>query len=387
ETADFQRMRASLDEAITQGVSKVLVIYTGGTIGMQNDKRHGYLPAKGYLPKKLRSIGRFHDPEGFSDFDFEFQRSNAVNRNASATAAAAAVDVDAAAAARDPHRPHAAAAANTASLIETARRRLRDMARGQRHSPRIPATTFEAPPATTKSNSNLQSTNSTPVIPSLENDDDDSNHSSSDHHQTPLPEHSRPASRVSDSDVEDIARDLAALDSSNDPRGRATPSRLSEWLITPRSLYGRRVQYCFLEYDPLLDSCNMDMTDWVRIVTDIERFYYTFDAFIILHGTDTMAYTASALSFMLQNLGKTVVVTGSQVPIAEVRNDGIENFLGALTIAGHFVIPEVCLYFNNKLFRGNRCVKIDAMDFDAFSSPNLPPLVKVGVEIEVNWPE
>ncbi|KAJ2629283.1 hypothetical protein GGF44_004303 [Coemansia sp. RSA 1694] len=100
-----------------------------------------------------------------------------------------------------------------------------------------------------------------------------------------------------------------------------------------------------------------------------------------------MAYTASALSFMLQNLGKSVIVTGSQVPIAEVRNDGIENFLGALTIAGHFVIPEVALYFNNKLFRGNRCVKIDAMDFEAFSSPNLAPLVKVGVHIEVNWPE
>ncbi|KAJ2795950.1 hypothetical protein H4R21_004907 [Coemansia helicoidea] len=172
-----------------------------------------------------------------------------------------------------------------------------------------------------------------------------------------------------------------------DARGKGTPSRLSEWLISPRSLYGRRVQYCFLEYDPLLDSCNMDMTDWVRIVTDIERFYYSFDAFVILHGTDTMSYTASALSFMLQNLGKSVIVTGSQVPIAEVRNDGIENFLGALTIAGHFVIPEVALYFNNKLFRGNRCVKIDAMDFDAFSSPSLAPLVKVGVDFEVNWPE
>ncbi|KAI9506802.1 asparaginase-domain-containing protein [Coemansia spiralis] len=129
------------------------------------------------------------------------------------------------------------------------------------------------------------------------------------------------------------------------------------------------------------------MADWVRIVTDIERFYYSFDAFVILHGTDTMSYTASALSFMLQNLGKSVIVTGSQVPIAEVRNDGIENFLGALTIAGHFVIPEVTLYFNNKLFRGNRCVKMDAMDFNAFSSPNLAPLVKVGVDIEVNWPE
>ncbi|KAJ2890334.1 hypothetical protein IWW38_004192 [Coemansia aciculifera] len=199
----------------------------------------------------------------------------------------------------------------------------------------------------------------------------------------------RTASSIEHSDMP------AGADADNEPAhveakdtcGADTPSRLSEWLITPKSMYGRRVQYCFLEYDPLLDSCNMDMTDWVRIVTDIEQFYYAFDAFIILHGTDTMAYTASALSFMLQNLGKSVIVTGSQVPIAEVRNDGIENFLGALTIAGHFVIPEVALYFNNKLFRGNRCVKIDAMDFEAFSSPNLAPLVKVGVHIEVNWPE
>ncbi|KAJ2131929.1 hypothetical protein GGF48_001262 [Coemansia sp. RSA 921] len=193
-------------------------------------------------------------------------------------------------------------------------------------------------------------------------------------------------SRDTVEDTDDSASSLPIFNDS-DVRGTGTPSRLSEWLITPRSLYGRRVQYCFLEYEPLLDSCNMDMTDWVRIVTDIEKFYYTFDAFIILHGTDTMSYTASALSFMLQNLGKTVIVTGSQVPIAEVRNDGIENFLGALTIAGHFVVPEVTLYFNNKLFRGNRCVKTDAMDFDAFTSPNFAPLVRVGVDIEVAWPE
>ncbi len=123
------------------------------------------------------------------------------------------------------------------------------------------------------------------------------------------------------------------------------------------------------------------MKDWVKIATDIEVNYKLFDAFIILHGTDTMAYTASALSFMLENLGKTVIITGSQVPLSEVRNDAVDNLLGALTIAAHFVIPEVGLYFDNKLFRGNRSSKVNAVEFNAFDSPNLRPLVKVGVNI------
>ncbi|PVU96760.1 hypothetical protein BB559_002051 [Furculomyces boomerangus] len=97
--------------------------------------------------------------------------------------------------------------------------------------------------------------------------------------------------------------------------------------------------------------------------------------------TDTMAYTASALSFMLKNLGKTVIITGSQVPLSEVRNDAVENLLGALIIAGHYIIPEVTLFFNNKLFRGNRCCKVDSINFAAFESPNIPPLVQVGVNI------
>jgi lysophospholipase len=94
-----------------------------------------------------------------------------------------------------------------------------------------------------------------------------------------------------------------------------------------------------------------------------------------------MAYTASALSFMLEELGKTVIITGSQVPLTEVRNDAVENLLGALTIAGHFVIPEVTLYFGKKLYRGNRTSKISAVDFEAFDSPNIPSLVDVGINI------
>ena len=158
-------------------------------------------------------------------------------------------------------------------------------------------------------------------------------------------------------------------------------------LITPQSIHNKRMLYFILEYERLLDSSNMTMSDWIRIATDIERYYHKFDAFLVLHGTDTMSYTASALSFLLENLGKPVIITGSQIPLSELRNDASDNLLGALTIAGHYVIPEVTLYFNNRLFRGNRTTKQKAMDFDAFDSLNLKPLARVGVNIEVDWTE
>ena len=118
---------------------------------------------------------------------------------------------------------------------------------------------------------------------------------------------------------------------------------------------------------------------------DIFDEYDKYDAFLILHGTDTMAFTASMLSFMLPNLNKTVVVTGSQIPLSLQRNDGVSNLLGALIIAGHFVIPEVCLYFHNKLMRGNRTSKLDSSELNAFGTPNSEPLATVGVEVRVDW--
>ena len=157
-------------------------------------------------------------------------------------------------------------------------------------------------------------------------------------------------------------------------------------LKTPPSLFGKHILYSILEYDPLLDSSNLSMDNWQTIAKDISDNYHLFDGFLIVHGTDTMSYTASALSFMLENLGKTVILTGSQIPLAEVRNDAVDNLLGALTVCGHYLIPEVSLYFDNKLFRGNRTTKVDTMDFDAFGSPNCPPLVTMGVKINVNWP-
>ncbi|CAH1788044.1 unnamed protein product [Owenia fusiformis] len=156
-------------------------------------------------------------------------------------------------------------------------------------------------------------------------------------------------------------------------------------LVMPLSKDGKRVVYCVYEYEPLLDSCNMTMDDWARLAMDVKKNYELFDGFVILHGTDTMAYTASALSFMLENLGKPVIVTGSQIPIFETRSDGRDNFLGALIIAGHYNIPEVTLYFNNKLLRGNRATKVDSGSFDAFDSPNLRPLVQMQIGIHVRW--
>uniref|UniRef100_A0A1A7XF07 asparaginase n=2 Tax=Iconisemion striatum TaxID=60296 RepID=A0A1A7XF07_9TELE len=158
-----------------------------------------------------------------------------------------------------------------------------------------------------------------------------------------------------------------------------------ETLVLPMSKLNKRIIYTIQEYSPLLDSSNMTTDDWGRIGKDIEKNYENYDGFVILHGTDTMAYTASALSFMCENLGKPIVLTGSQVPIYELRNDGRDNLLGALLIAGQFVIPEVCLYFYNKLYRGNRVTKVDAGSFNAFSSPNLAPLATAEVDIAINW--
>ncbi|XP_006812393.2 L-asparaginase-like [Saccoglossus kowalevskii] len=155
--------------------------------------------------------------------------------------------------------------------------------------------------------------------------------------------------------------------------------------VLPLSLQQRRIIYWIYEYEELVDSSNMHVTNWIHIAQDIKRSYTKYDGFVVLHGTDTMAYTASALSFMFENLGKPVILTGSQVPLFELRNDGRDNLLGAIYLAGHVAIPEVALYFNNKLFRGNRCTKVASHSFDAFDSPNLAPLINMGVDIEVCW--
>ncbi|KAK6754687.1 hypothetical protein RB195_013587 [Necator americanus] len=162
-------------------------------------------------------------------------------------------------------------------------------------------------------------------------------------------------------------------------------SPVKPYSLPPVRHMKKRVVYWIVEYEPLLDSCDMTFDDWIRVATDIKKAYHNYDGFVVLHGTDTLAYTASALSFMMENLGKPVIITGSQIPVAEVRSDGMENLIGALIIAGNFDIPEVCVYFNNKLMRGNRTIKLDNAALEAFDSPNMQPLAKMNIKIQVNY--
>ena len=157
-------------------------------------------------------------------------------------------------------------------------------------------------------------------------------------------------------------------------------------LRTPVSTYDKHVRYVTLEFQTLLDSSSIDAAGWTEIAQTIFRNYQLFDGFVVLQGTNSLGYTCSALSFMLQNLGKPVILTGSQAPMAELQNDATDNLLGSLIIAGHFMIPEVCLFFNYKLFRGNRTTKISASDFGAFASPNLQPLAVIqSSKTVVSW--
>jgi lysophospholipase len=208
----INQLLAVHDEMIGTDISRVLIIYTGGTIGMKNTEQ-GYQPFPEYLSKTLASMIRFNDPAGFE---------------------------------------------------------------------------------------------SSPTI-----------------YDTSVGQHTDLVYKpVMDDEIHDgsVEKEIIA-------GVECTKLRLKS-LITPPSIYKKRTRYSIFEYEQLLDSSNMNIKDWVRIATDIQVNYKLFDGFIILHGTDTMAYTASVLSFMLENLGKTVIITGSQIPLAEVRSDAVENILG-----------------------------------------------------------
>ena len=143
-------------------------------------------------------------------------------------------------------------------------------------------------------------------------------------------------------------------------------------------------------FDPLIDSSDIEPSHWKTLVNLIESRYDDYDGFVILHGTDTMAYSASALSFMIEGLTKPIIFTGSQLPIGAPRTDGKENLISAVEIAaakdadGHAIVPEVCIYFDNVLMRGNRTTKVNASNFRAFRSENLPPLAEAGIDIRYN---
>ncbi|RYO98277.1 hypothetical protein DL764_007143 [Monosporascus ibericus] len=157
-------------------------------------------------------------------------------------------------------------------------------------------------------------------------------------------------------------------------------------LRTPPSSYSKHIRYGALEFSPLLDSSSISSAGWAQIADAIKANYHLFDGFVVLHGTDSLAYSASALSFMLEDLGKPVILTGSQASIFSLQSDAVENLLGSLIVAGTFVIPEVCLFFHHTLFRGNRTTKVSASSFEAFASPNCDPLARVtGLGIDVNW--
>jgi L-asparaginase len=141
-----------------------------------------------------------------------------------------------------------------------------------------------------------------------------------------------------------------------------------------------------ITFSPALDSSNVTPRIWIKIARTIEKNYNHFDGFVVLHGTDTMAYTASALSYMFENLNKPIILTGSQLPIGTLRTDGKENLITSVEIAaakvnGSAMVPEVCVYFDFKLYRGNRTVKRDADQFSAFQSVNYPELAIAGVDI------
>lgn len=144
-----------------------------------------------------------------------------------------------------------------------------------------------------------------------------------------------------------------------------------------------------ISFETPIDSSNMNISSWQKIANIIEENYSNFDGFVVLHGSDTMSYSASALSFMLENLAKPVIFTGSQLPIGDLRTDAKENLITAIQVASlqennKPVIQEVCLYFEYKLYRGNRTTKISAEHFNAFTSPNFPELAESGVHLKVN---
>ena len=175
-----------------------------------------------------------------------------------------------------------------------------------------------------------------------------------------------------------------------DPQGVLIPFNFSLILDHLPTLKNLALELTVISFDRPIDSSNIEPGHWKMLATLIFDHYDTHDGFVVLHGTDTMAYTASALSFMLDGLSKPVVFTGAQLPISEPRSDARENLITALEVAsakkdGMPLVPEVCIYFNYELLRGNRSKKVESMQFDAFDSGNYPPLAKAGVKIDYNF--
>lgn len=175
----------------------------------------------------------------------------------------------------------------------------------------------------------------------------------------------------------------------HDKEGVLIPFDFGQILEHLPTLRTMALELTVISFETPIDSSNIQPEHWQLIAQIIYDQYAHQDGFVILHGTDTMAYTASALSFMLKGLAKPVILTGAQLPISEPRSDARENLITALEIAsdkreGKPVVPEVCIYFDYELLRGNRSKKVESMQFDAFDSGNYPPLAKAGVKIDYN---
>jgi len=171
--------------------------------------------------------------------------------------------------------------------------------------------------------------------------------------------------------------------------GAWSPFDFTSLLETMPSLRKLNVDVGTHSFSKIIDSSDMSPEYWIKIAKVIEENYKDYDGFVVLHGTDTMSYTASALSFMLEGLEKPVILTGSQLPIGVLRSDGKDNLINAIEIAGHkengkALVPEVCICFENNLYRGNRTTKLNAENFNAFYSGNHPPLAEVGIRVKYN---
>jgi L-asparaginase len=175
----------------------------------------------------------------------------------------------------------------------------------------------------------------------------------------------------------------------HDASGVLVPFDFSHILEHLPALRTLLLELTVISFESPIDSSNVEPAHWIEIANIIAGQYEKHDGFVILHGTDTMAYTASAMSFILKGIAKPVIFTGAQLPISEPRSDARENLITALEIAaakenGKPVVPEVCVYFEYELLRGNRSKKVESLHFDAFRSDNYPPLAKAGVRIEYN---
>lgn len=175
-----------------------------------------------------------------------------------------------------------------------------------------------------------------------------------------------------------------------DEQGALVPFNFGKILEKIPNLNSLNISITVISFPEPIDSSNINLQHWVDMAYIIYENYDTYDGFVVLHGTDTMAYSASMLSYMLAGLNKPVIFTGAQLPISAMRSDARENLMTALEIAiskanGKPVVPEVCIFFNHMLLRGNRAKKVQSVHFDAFESENYPPLAESGIVIDYNY--